>query len=82
MDCRLVDAGLASPEEAVVMATRHGAWALAFEHRCGLLAPGRPADLAIIAVPPSTRDPFAALLDPAARITATLCKGRWLYQRA
>lgn len=82
-ECRsLVDAGLASPEEAVVMATRHGAWALAFEHRCGLLAPGRPADLAIIAVPPSTRDPFAALLDPAARITATLCKGRWLYQRA
>ncbi len=80
-ECRtLVDAGLASPEEAVVMATRHGAWALGFEHRCGLLAPGRPADLAIVAVPTSGRDPCAALLDPSARITGTMRNGRWLYQ--
>lgn len=85
-ECRtLVDAGLASPEEALLMATQHGAWALMFEHRCGLLAPGRPADLAILrpATPtadPFTADPFTAALDPATHVIATMRAGQWLFR--
>lgn len=79
-ECRtLVDGGLASPEESLRMATRHGAWSLMLEHRCGILAPGRPADLTIFrpAAPPA--DPAAAILDPATQITATLRSGRIIY---
>ncbi len=75
---RLVDAGLASPEEALRMATRHGAWALGFECRAGRIAPGRPADLAILR-PPSAAwatDPFTTALDPATAVAATLRRGR------
>jgi cytosine/adenosine deaminase-related metal-dependent hydrolase len=40
-ECRtLVDAGLAAPEEALRMATRHGAWALGLEHRAGRVIAG------------------------------------------
>jgi imidazolonepropionase-like amidohydrolase len=73
-----VDAGLASPEEAVRMATIHGAWALDFDRR----AAGRPADLAILR--PATgqpRDPFAAALDPATVVVATLRRGRVIAGR-
>jgi imidazolonepropionase-like amidohydrolase len=76
-ECRaLVDGGVASPAEALAMATRHGAWALAFERRCGMLAPGRLADLAILR--PSSRhaDPSEAVLDPATELAATLRRGR------
>ena len=75
-ECRtLVDGGGVSPREALMMATRHGAWALAFERRCGMLAPGRAADLAILR--PSSRhaDPSEAVLDPGAQIAATLRRG-------
>ena len=77
-ECRtLVDAGLAAPEEALRMATIDGAWALGFEHQAGLIAAGRPADLAILrpATAPA-HDPLAAALDPATTIAATLRRGR------
>jgi cytosine/adenosine deaminase-related metal-dependent hydrolase len=75
-ECRtLVDVGVVSPREALTMATRQGAWALAFERRCGMLAPGRAADLAILR--PSSRhaDPSDAVLDPDTQIAATLRRG-------
>ena len=76
-ECRtLVEAGLTSPEEALVMATRHGAWALMLEHHCGLLAPGRPADLVMLRPSASHADPYTAILDPATQIIATLRSGR------
>jgi len=79
-ECRtLVDAGLVSPEDALRMATTHGAWAIGFEPQAGRIAVGRPADLVVLrpaaATPPRTA-PFAAALDPAAVITATLRRGR------
>jgi len=76
-ECRtLVAAGLASPTEAVRMATLHGAWALGLDHRCGSLAAGRAADLVLVRAPAAVRDPAAAILDPAARIVATIRHGR------
>ncbi len=79
-ECRALTAGgVVSPAEALLMATRHGAWALMLEHRCGLLIPGRPADLVVLR--PATRhaDPFATVLDPATRIIATMRSGRWIH---
>ena len=76
-ECRaLVEGGVVSPREALAMATQHGAWALAFERRCGMLAPGRFADLVILR--PSSRhaDPSEAVLDPATQVTATFRRGR------
>jgi len=79
-ECRtLVDAGLASPEDALRMATTNGAWAIGFEPQAGRIAVGRPADLVVLrpaAATPQTTAPFAAALDPAAVITATLRRGR------
>lgn len=77
-ECRtLVDAALASPEEALQMATVDAAWALGFARQAGRLAPGRPADLVVLrpAAAP-VRDPFTAALDPATAIAATLRRGR------
>ena len=79
-ECRtLVDGGLASPAEALRMATRHGAWALMLEHRCGLLAPGRPADLTILRPTSPHPDPFSAVLDPTTQVTATLRSGHVIH---
>ena len=76
-ECRaLVAAGLTSPQEALRMATVHGAWALGFEHVSGLLAAGRPADLAVLLPSTPRDDPFDAILDPATRVVATLRAGR------
>jgi len=76
-ECRaLVDAGLAAPKEALHMATAHGAWALGFERRAGILAPDRPADLVVLRPSAGHRDPFEAALDPASRVVATLRSGR------
>ena len=76
-ECRtLVDAGLASPAEAIVMATVHGAWALMLDHVAGRLAPGRPADLVILRPATTWDDPFTAALDPATTVAATLRAGR------
>ncbi len=81
-ECRtIVSGGLASPEEALVMATRHSAWALMLDHRCGQLAPGRLADLVILRPTASHTDPFTAILDPTTQIIATLRSGRIIYGR-
>lgn len=80
-ECRvLADAGGVSAEEAVRMATRHGAWALGFERTSGILAAGRPADLAIVATA-AGGEPFQAILDPANRVMATLRSGRVIAGR-
>jgi len=76
-ECRtLVDAGACSPAEAVRMATVDAAWAIAFERRSGILAPGRPADIAILRPVSPNDDPFAAAIDPATRVDATFRGGR------
>ena len=76
-ECRtLVDAGLASPAEAIAMATVHGAWALALERVAGRLAPGRPADLVILRPANAHAAPHDSALDPATTIVATLRAGR------
>jgi cytosine/adenosine deaminase-related metal-dependent hydrolase len=76
-ECRtLVDAGLASPAEAIAMATVHGAWALALERVAGRLIPGRPADLVILRPANAHAAPHDAALDPATTIVATLRAGR------
>jgi cytosine/adenosine deaminase-related metal-dependent hydrolase len=81
-ECRtLVDAGLASPAEAVAMATVHGAWALGFERVAGRLASGRPADLVVLRPASAHRDPHDAALDPATTIVATLRAGRVIAGR-
>ena len=79
-ECRtLVDAGLASPAEALTMATLHGAWALGFDHRCGSLAPGRAADLLVLRPTTAHANPFDAALDPATTIVAVLRSGRLIH---
>jgi len=76
-ECRaLVEGGVVSPAEALTMATRHGAWALAFERRCGMLAPGRSADIVILRPSGPYRDPFAAAIDPSTQVAATLRRDR------
>jgi len=82
-ECRvLVEAGLVSPNEALEMATLHGAWALGFERHAGRLAHGRPADLAILRPPAiPLLDPCAAALDPATVVAATLRRGRVIAGR-
>jgi imidazolonepropionase-like amidohydrolase len=76
-ECRtLVEAGLASPAEAVAMATVNGAWALGFDRRCGRLAPGGSADLAVFRADAGRAEPHEAVLDPAAVHVATFRGGR------
>lgn len=81
-ECRtLVDAGLASPAEALTMATLHGGFALMFD-RCGRLAPGLPADLVVLRPAAGSRDPFTAALDPDTTVLATLRGGRLIHAHA
>jgi imidazolonepropionase-like amidohydrolase len=76
-ECRtLVAGGVVSPEESLRMSTVNAAWALGFERSCGILAPGRPADLAVLVPATAGADPYESILDPATRITATLRAGR------
>lgn len=76
-ECRtLVTAGVISPAEALRMATRDAAWALGFERSCGVIAPGRPADLAVLMPSTAGLDPYEAVLDPATRLIATIRAGR------
>jgi cytosine/adenosine deaminase-related metal-dependent hydrolase len=76
-ECRtLVEAGLASPREAVVMATRDAACATGFERRTGRLAAGMAADIAVLAAAGTAGDPFAAAVAASTRVLATLCRGR------
>jgi len=79
-ECRaLVDGGLASPTDALAMATREAAWAIGFERHAGVIAPGRPADLAIVHPAHAPGDPSDAALDPSARVVATLRGGRLIH---
>jgi cytosine/adenosine deaminase-related metal-dependent hydrolase len=81
-ECRaLVDGGLARPTDALAMATREAAWAIGFERHAGVIAPGRPADLAIIRPERAPSDPSEAAIDPSARVVATLRRGRLLHGR-
>lgn len=81
-ECRtLVDAGLTSPEEALRMATVHGAWALGLDRRAGRIAPGFPADLAILRPSTLAQGPCSAVLDPATVVEATLRRGRLIAGR-
>jgi cytosine/adenosine deaminase-related metal-dependent hydrolase len=76
-ECRaLVEAGAVSPLESLTMATRQGAWALGFERRCGILSPGRSADLAILRPSGRYEDPHEAAVDPATQVAATFRRGR------
>ena len=78
-ECRtLVAAGVVSPEEALRMVTVDAAWALSFERSCGILAPGRPADLAVLVPTTACTDPYESILDPTTRIIATLRAGRMI----
>jgi aminodeoxyfutalosine deaminase len=62
--------------EILKMATIHGARALGREMEIGSLAPGRRADLAIVALPDrSAADPHELLFDPAASPVACYCRG-------
>ncbi len=79
-ECRtLVDAGLASPAEALAMATRHGAWALGFERRTGRLMPGRAADLLVLRPTQAWADPHEAALDPSTEVVAVVRSGRIIH---
>ena len=79
-ECRaLVAAGLASPAEALAMATHQGAWALGFDRRTGSLAPGRVADLLVLRPAQAHADPFDAALDPATKIVAVFRAGRLIH---
>ena len=79
-ECRtLVDGGLASPAEAIAMATVAGAWALGSEKRAGILAPGRSADLVVLRPRHPARDPHEAALDPATLVAATFRSGRAIH---
>lgn len=75
----LAGAGLATPEEALGMATRDAAWALGMERVAGAIRVGAPADLAVVGLAAPARDPHDALLRPDARRLATLRGGRWLH---
>ena len=77
----LVAGGLCSPAESLQMATLHGAWALMMEKRSGLLAPGRPADLAILRPARPFRDPYEAAIDPGTHVIATLRSGKLIAGR-
>ncbi|MEI6240086.1 MAG: amidohydrolase family protein [Planctomycetia bacterium] len=79
-ECRaLVEGGLASPAEALHMATVDGAWALGFDRQAGMLAPGRPADLVILRPARPFADPHAAALDPDTTVVATIRAGRLIH---
>lgn len=81
-ECRtLVDAGLASPAEALRMATVESAWAIMLERQAGTLAVGRPADLAILRPTHAAGDPHERALAPDTEVIATLRSGRWLHGR-
>ena len=63
------------------MATIEGAVRLGREMEIGLLAPGRRADLAIVALPDrSAADPHELLFDPAASVVACYCRGFETYR--
>lgn len=75
----LVGAGVASPQEALVMLSRDAAWNVAHEGQAGSIAVGRPADLVVLAPSGPFTDPLDAILRPDTRVLATLRAGRVLH---
>ncbi len=75
----LVGSGIVSPGAALAMMTRDAAWALAYEHRAGSIAVGRPADLVVLGPSGPFSDPLDAILRPDTRVLATLRQGRVLH---
>ncbi|MGA0039906.1 MAG: amidohydrolase family protein [Pirellulales bacterium] len=71
----LIDRGLISPREALEMVTTSAAWAIACEQVAGQIAPGRPANLAILRPQQHSRDPFDDAFAPTTRVVATLRGG-------
>ncbi len=68
-----------APARLLEMATRGGARALGLEGRSGTITAGKAADLAVVTSGETTHgDPWAALLHPDSRVTATLRDGRWI----
>lgn len=61
------------------LATLNGARALGLADSHGSLAPGKQADLAVVALAePRTQDPVHDLLAPANRVVATMIGGQWV----
>lgn len=75
----LIDRGLISPREALEMVTGSAAWAIGCEQVAGQLAPGRPADLAVLRPQHHSRDPFADAFAPTTQVVATLRGGRPIH---
>lgn len=67
------------PSQLLPLGTINGAFALGLEQETGSLVVGKSADLAIVALPVSSRnDPYWLLFDPASRVVGTLCGGKRL----
>jgi aminodeoxyfutalosine deaminase len=62
------------PARILQMATINGARALGLDRRCGTLAAGKQADLAIVALPDGEADPYEAVLATDTPVTATVCR--------
>ena len=70
------------PATLLSMATAHGAWALRREHQTGTLAPGKSADLAVLALGPApAADPHDRWLLDDAPPLATMFRGRFVAGR-
>lgn len=81
----LIDAGLISPQQALVMITSNAAWALGLERRTGLFAAGRPADLVVLRPttnPSSVTTATASIFSSETRVIATLRGGRLISKSA
>src|ERR1041385_8965588 len=63
-------------EEALRIATLHGAYASFDEHRKGSIEPGKLADLAVLGRDPLKEDPFSLVKIPVER---TMVAGRWVH---
>jgi aminodeoxyfutalosine deaminase len=63
------------PARILQMATINGAQALGLDRRCGTLAAGKQADLAIVALPDDEADPYEAVLATDTPVVATVCRG-------
>jgi cytosine/adenosine deaminase-related metal-dependent hydrolase len=67
------------PETILELGTLRGAQALGQAHRIGSLAPGKLADLAIVALPAlESRDPYELLFDSALPVVKTISNGSWV----